>query len=151
MSMMWDSVRIAGDFSLVEDPAAENSYAIVNEREEIQTGSWAEQGYPYFSGCMEYIQYVDIDEGFVKGRRCFLDAKNNIREYAEVFVNGKHVDTRIWLPFRVDITDFLKTGKNEITLRVRNTPKNVMAKWKTESGIIGDVALISKEIRRVRV
>lgn len=151
VSMMWDSVRIAGDFSLVEDPGAENAFAIVKESEEIETGSWAEQGYPYFSGCMEYTQNVDIDEGFVKGRRCFLDAENNIREYAEVFVNGKHVDTRIWLPFKVDITGFLKSGKNEVTLRVRNTPKNIMAKWKTESGIIGDVMLISKEIRRVRV
>jgi|GEM_PF-2190168 len=151
VSMMWDSVRIAGDFTLVEDPAAENLYAIVKEREEIETGSWAEQGYPYFSGCMEYTQHVDIDEGFVKGRRCFLDAKNNLKEYVEVFVNGKHVDTRIWLPFKVDITGFLKAGKNKITLRVRNTAKNIMTKWKQPSGITGNIALISKEIRRVRV
>jgi hypothetical protein len=151
VSMMWDSVRIAGDFTLVEEPAAENSYAIVKEREEIETGSWADQGYPYFSGCMEYTQLVDIDGGFIKGRRCFLDAGNSIREYVEVFVNGKYADTRIWLPFRVDITDFLKVGKNKITLRVRNTAKNIMAKWKQQSGITGGVALISKEIRRVRV
>ncbi|KPJ87627.1 MAG: hypothetical protein AMS17_07985 [Spirochaetes bacterium DG_61] len=151
VSMMWDSVRIAGDFTLVEDPDAENSYAIVKEREEIETGSWAEHGYPYFSGCMEYTQNVEIDEDFIKDRKCVLDAGDSIREYVEVFINGTHIDTRIWLPFRVDVTGFLKAEKNEITLRVRNTPKNIMTKWKQQSGIIGDVALISKEIRRVLV
>ena len=151
VSMMWDSVRIVGDFTLVEDPDAENRYAIVKERREIETGSWAEQGYPYFSGCMEYTQNVDINENFFKSRKCFLDAGDGIREYVEVFINGTHIDTRIWLPFRVDITGFLKAGKNRITLRVRNTPKNIMTKWKKQSGIVGDIALISKEIRHVRV
>lgn len=151
VSMMWDSVRIAGDFTLVEDHDAENAYALVKEKEEIETGSWAEQGYPYFSGCMEYNQNVFIEREFFKNRKCFLDARDSIREYVEVFINGVHVDTRIWLPFRVDVTDFLKEGNNKITLRVRNTPKNIMAKWKQKSGIIGDVFLISKEIRHVRI
>jgi hypothetical protein len=151
VSMMWDSVRIAGDFTLAEDPDAENGHAIRRENEEIETGSWAEQGYPYFSGCMEYTQNVDVEGNFFKGRKCFLDAGDGIREYAEVFINGTYIDTRIWLPFRVDITGFLKAGKNKITLRVRNTPKNIMAKWREPSGILKDVALISKEIRRVRL
>jgi hypothetical protein len=151
VSMMWDSVRIIGDFTLVDDSEAENTYAIVKERAKIETGSWAKQGYPYFSGCMEYTQRVDIDEDFIRDKKCFIDAGKGIHEYVEVFVNGEHVDTRVWLPFKVDITGSLKAGKNELSLRVRNTPKNIMAKWKQDSGIIGDVYIVSKEIKKVRV
>ena len=149
VSMMWDPVFIVGNFTLEADNNAENKYVITKENGEIKAKSWAEQGYPYLSGGMEYEQEFEIDNGFIDGRRCFLDAGINIREYMEVYVNGKYVDTRVWLPFRVDVTDYLKVGKNRVKIIVRNTPKNIIEKRKERSGVVGEVKIISKDIQEV--
>lgn len=151
VSMMWDPVYIIGDFALEKDSSTINGYAIVREPRTLKTGSWAKQGFPYLSGCMEYRQEVHVEPAFLDGRRCFLDAGCNIREYAEVFVNGSLVGSRIWPPFKLDVSGALQPGNNEIRIRVRNTPKNIFQKILMDSGITGEVKIISKEIGQVLV
>ena len=57
----------------------------------------------------------------------------------ELYINDKYVDTRIWIPYKSEITNFIKSGKNTIKLIVRNTIKNIMEKIPSQSGIIGPV------------
>jgi len=151
VSMVWDPVFIVGDFTLEPSVEAENSYVIVKEKETIEAKSWAKQGYPYLSGAMEYSQEINVGKGFIDGRKVFLDAGLNIREYMEVYVNGKLEGTRVWLPYKIDITGIMKPGKNEIKIIVRNTPKNILEKRKFDSGIIGDIKIVSKQVKVINL
>jgi hypothetical protein len=63
-----------------------------------------------------------------------------IREAATVFVNNERAGT-IWAPpYRVDVTDLLRSGANEIRLDVYNTAINQLA----EGGRLPDVAAVTE-------
>ena len=50
----------------------------------------------------------------------------NVRDVAEVTVNGKHVATLLLRPYRADITDFVHPGENTLEIAVTNTLYNSM-------------------------
>ena len=63
-----------------------------------------------------------------------------VREAATVFVNGRRAGT-IWAPpFRVDVTELLRDGANEIRIDVYNTAINQLA----EGGRLPDVAAVTE-------
>ena len=63
-----------------------------------------------------------------------------IREAATVFVNGQRAGT-IWAPpYRVDLTELLRAGANDIRIEVYNTAVNQLA----EGGRLPDVEAVTK-------
>ena len=44
---------------------------------------------------------------------------------AAVHVNGEYKGQIMWPPYRVDVTDFLKSGKNNIMVEVIGSPRNL--------------------------
>jgi glycosyl hydrolase family 106( putative alpha-L-rhamnosidase)/glycosyl hydrolase family 2 len=59
------------------------------------------------------------------GSRLILDL-GNVRDVAEVTVNGKQAATLLLRPYQVDITDFAQTGENTLEIAVTNTLYNAM-------------------------
>jgi hypothetical protein len=128
----------------------------------------------YFSGTATYTRSVQLKPAFrEQGARVFLDfgeakpiekqplpsgtLRGNsfealvappIREAATVFVNGKRAGS-IWsAPYKVDITDFLNDGSNEIKLEVYNTGINRLS----EGGKLPDMnALVERYGLRARL
>ena len=89
--------------------------------------SWTEdsdEGIKYFSGVATYRNQFDAPAGQPdRNTRLLLDL-GQVRFIAEVFMNGRSVGT-IWKPpFRVDITDVIKPGRNELAVEVANTWSN---------------------------
>lgn len=39
----------------------------------------------------------------------------------EVWLNGHHVGTRAWEPYRMELTDYIHSGENEIEIKVTNS------------------------------
>jgi hypothetical protein len=82
----------------------------------IEVGPWAEAGLGSFSGAVSYQRDLDLtDPGTV-----VLDL-GTVRGTAEVYVNGQPAGVRIWSPYRFDLTDLVRDGRNSITVTVRNT------------------------------
>ena len=85
--------------------------------------SWpeaADPGIKYFSGVATYQKEVRIQRGWLKaGQRIELDL-GEVKELAVISVNGKPVATAWHAPYRVDITDALKPGKNALAVAVVN-------------------------------
>ena len=44
----------------------------------------------------------------------------------EVFVNGRSAGVVMWPPFEADVTDLLKSGENEIAVKVVSSRKNLL-------------------------
>jgi len=59
------------------------------------------------------------------GSRLILDL-GDVREVAEVTVNGKHAATLLLRPYQVDITEFVRPGENALEIAVTNTLYNAM-------------------------
>ncbi len=75
-----------------------------------------EFGIKYFSGTASYTNTLKV--GKLAGK-AVLDL-GAVKDLAEVIVNGQSADI-IWkVPFRVDITDLLKEGDNQLEIKVTN-------------------------------
>jgi hypothetical protein len=85
--------------------------------------SWSEnpdKGVKYFSGTGVYTKTIQVPSGWlIPGAKLWLDL-GNVKNIAEVSVNGKPLGV-VWKPpFRVDATPALKAGANDLEIRVIN-------------------------------
>ena len=71
---------------------------------------------PGFVGNIRYTAKISLDPSKNK----ILDL-GEVGTTAEVRVNGIHVGTRIFAPYRFDISNAVKNGENEIEIIVTNT------------------------------
>lgn len=85
--------------------------------------SWttrSEPGIKYYSGKATYSKSFDLAAGQPQsGKRLWLDL-GNLRELAAVRLNGKTLGILWTPPFRVDITDTVKSSGNELEVEVIN-------------------------------
>jgi hypothetical protein len=85
--------------------------------------SWpehADAGIKYFSGTATYRKTINVPADlFGKNRTLLLDL-GQVKEIAEVRLNGKDLGILWKAPFRVDITKVAKAGANELEVRVTN-------------------------------
>jgi hypothetical protein len=85
--------------------------------------SWSENqdaGVKYFSGTGTYTKTFDVPAGWFKsGTQIWLDL-GDVKNLAEIEVNGKPLG-QVWhAPYRVETTAALKPGANEISIKVTN-------------------------------
>jgi hypothetical protein len=78
----------------------------------------ADPGIKYFSGTAAYDNTFDVPK-VTKTASYILDL-GEVKNIAEVVVNGKTVGTVWKKPFRIDITEALKAGRNTVQIRVTN-------------------------------
>jgi hypothetical protein len=85
--------------------------------------SWSDStdpGVRYFSGTATYTRTLDAPAGwFEPGARLWLDL-GDVKDLAEVVVNGKPLSIVWKKPFRVDVTAGLRPGANTVEIRVTN-------------------------------
>ncbi|HEV2487933.1 MAG TPA: glycosyl hydrolase [Terracidiphilus sp.] len=134
--------------------------------------SWSDnsiEGVKYFSGTATYSKTVEIPESaLAPGAHFWLDL-GDVKDVAEVAVNGKYLGILWKTPFKVDLTGVLKPGSNQIVIQVTNLWVNRLigdqqpyavkkytftdfAPYKADSpllpsGLLGPVRIISKELR----
>ncbi|MGA2729075.1 MAG: glycosyl hydrolase [Terracidiphilus sp.] len=85
--------------------------------------SWsdnADPGIKYFSGEGTYANTIQApSDWFRKGSHLWIDL-GDVKNLAEVTVNGKSLGVVWHAPYRVDVTTALKPGTNEISVKVVN-------------------------------
>jgi hypothetical protein len=85
--------------------------------------SWPDSpddGIKYFSGAGTYTQTIRAStDWFKNGARLWIDL-GEVKNLAEVTVNGKPLGIVWHAPFRVDATSALKPGANEVKIKVIN-------------------------------
>ena len=79
----------------------------------------ADAGIKYFSGIANYAQDFTTPKGWIAGQPLWLDL-GEVRELAEVTLNGQPVGSVWHAPFRLDISAAAKRGKNRVEIKVAN-------------------------------
>ncbi|MFF0727709.1 glycosylhydrolase-like jelly roll fold domain-containing protein [Streptomyces sp. NPDC004134] len=111
-------------------------------------GSWTELDAAH-SGSAVYGREFRLEETQLRGRRWLLDL-GEVRDVAEVTVNDEELPGLLWAPYRVDVTDALRAGANELTVRITNTGANERG-TAVESGLLGPVLLRPERLVEVRL
>ncbi len=88
---------------------------------------WTEHedfGVRHFSGTATYRTELAVgQDDLAAGQRVLVDL-GEVREMAELIINGRHAGYLWKPPYRADITSFLKEGENYLEVRVTNVWAN---------------------------
>ena len=116
----------------------------------VDLGDWRATDLKAFSGTGTYRRTFTLDAAaLVKGSRVMLNL-GEVHDMATISVNGKQLPPLITAPFRVDVTDAVHPGANDLTIAIINTPQNAMfdpkiAGYKllkpVAAGLVGPVTL----------
>ncbi len=115
---------------------------------------WSQWNLPWYCGRVLYRHDLRISESD-QSQRCFLDL-GEVQHYAEVWLNGRLIGTLLWPPYRIEATQHLKAGTNDLVLVVSNSLANRFAWdiWGTRgtgkpepSGLLGPVRLLMSQDR----
>jgi hypothetical protein len=80
----------------------------------------SDKGVKYFAGTGTYTKSVQASPGWFKpGAQQWIDL-GDVKNLAEVTVNGKSLGVLWHAPYRVDATGVLKAGANEVSIKVVN-------------------------------
>jgi len=113
-------------------------------------GNWAEK-HPRFSGWATYTKDFEVDASAMKNStHLFLDL-GEVAHLAEVTVNDQYVGPLYWSPYRIEVTDAIKRGKNTLTVRVANTWMNHYQNRPKPSGLFGPVKLIPMQEVKLKI
>ena len=85
--------------------------------------SFDEQGLGFYSGGIRFRKTLDINSD---GGRVFFEADYSVGCSMEVWVNGVRAGVMLTQPYRIEITELLKKGVNDIEVVSYNTPHNHM-------------------------
>ncbi len=96
---------------------------------------WDNFGYGWYSGTGNYERSFDLTADQANAT-VTLDL-GDVRHHAEVFVNNRRVDVRLWPPYSFDLSGFVQTGSNNLRVRVSNLYANEM-RWKRDESKMGD-------------
>jgi hypothetical protein len=85
--------------------------------------SWsdnADPGVKYFSGTGTYTRTIDIPASWIAGNQHLWIDLGDVKNLAEVSVNGRSLGIVWHAPYRVDLTPALRPGSNQLAISVTN-------------------------------
>lgn len=85
--------------------------------------SWTDSdidGIKYFSGTASYYKTITVKEEDIKNNSGIELSLGEVCDVAEVFLNGKSAGILWKEPFKLDITELVKAGDNELKIEVVN-------------------------------
>ncbi len=102
-------VTLAGEQITLKAPAEPNPFNL-------------EVDYPFYSGTVTYQAEFEVDGN----PGSLMLNLHDVRDAAEVWVNGRNAGKRLWQPYVFDLTDLAQPGKNTLTIEVRNNMANLI-------------------------
>jgi len=88
----------------------------------LTSGSWLEQGLPFYSGNIEYKMTFCLDKK--AGKRYFMGTDNCKCSLSQISLNSNSPHIIAFPQQRVDITDELKNGNNELSVMLFSSRRN---------------------------
>ena len=113
------SLFILGNFNL---QSTNMGWQII-EPQPLQAGIWKNQGLPTYGQGITYEKEFSLNAGPIGYEVMLDDFKGTV---AEVQVNGKIAGIIYSDPYTLDISDFVKTGKNKIEVMVIGSLRNLL-------------------------
>jgi hypothetical protein len=109
-----------------------------NEPKPIELGDWTAMD-PKFSGTGVYACEFILSGDNTDGKQWLLDL-GEVKDVAEVEINGQKAGRLLWRPYRLDVGKYLRPGLNKLIVRVTNTRANSRGDRRA-SGLLGPVQL----------
>ena len=93
-------------------------------------GSWADNGLPFYTGRLSYHYQWESD-----GHPCVLDLSQAKMLGCVVIHNGTRI-AKLCRPYKFDLTDTIKAGRNELQIQLIPGRKNILGPLHVERALI---------------
>ncbi len=124
-----EPIYIVGDFGaalpeIIEDTAVGYRIAetptITAAPRTVIAEALDKSGYPEFAGELVLQRTFDITD-----TNKYVTLKGNCINSMHISVNGKEVAVKLYEPYRVDLSEYLKLGENTVEVRIINNLRNM--------------------------
>jgi hypothetical protein len=129
-----ESIYILGDFGVVSKSEYINSertavmtegpFVIVDRPAKLKSGDFTRQGLCFFAERLLVSQMITVGEEATAS--VFLDIGRPNAPMINLYLNDKFVKTILWAPFKTEVSQFLKTGDNKLTLEFFSSNRNLL-------------------------
>ncbi len=113
-----EPVYIRGDFSL----ESTSKGFVLRSRQPLTLGWWKDQGMPFYSEGVQYSYTIDAEDD----KQYKIAMQEWHGTVAKVIVNGEQAGIIGWTPYEFELTPYLQTGENEVTVQVTGSLKGVL-------------------------
>jgi hypothetical protein len=101
---------------------------VICEPSTVKLGLWKDYGLDWYSGRVVYSKEFEVSAEYLAADTKLVLDLGEVKHSVEVWINEKLADTRVWPPFATEVQNYLKAGKNTISLVVGNLRANEV-KW----------------------
>jgi len=115
-----EPVFILGNFSVLP---ANKGFSINPPIKSLSTGSWKEQGLPFYPGAVSYTKMFEVPN---PSREYRVRLENWTGTVAVVAVNGQHAGITGFEPYTVDVSKFMIQGSNIVEVKIVGSNKNLL-------------------------
>jgi hypothetical protein len=115
-----EPVYITGDFSVIPQSGG---WTIDAPAGSLTTGSWKDQGLPFYSWGITYSKEFDIEK---PGSKYLLTLDKWNGTVAEVYVNQQPAPIIAFPPYQSDVTGLLRQGSNRVEVKITGSLKNLL-------------------------
>ena len=115
-----EPVYITGNFSVIVQTG---EWTIDAPAPSLTTGSWRDQGLPFYSWGITYSKEFDIEKSSGK-YLLMLDKWDGT--VAEVYVNQQAAPIIAFPPYQSDVTGLIKQGNNRVEVKITGSLKNLL-------------------------
>ncbi len=112
-------IYLLGNFGVTVDARSNRMTVPVNT---LKLGDWCSQGLPYYSGNLYYK--CTVASSPKSDARTFLRLPEFCGVAAAVFVNDEKAGVMGFPPYEIEITPFLRSGDNVLTIKILNSRRN---------------------------
>jgi hypothetical protein len=132
-----ESVYVIGDFLVRSQsrftPLArralrtQGDFVLVDNWSQVHAGDLVAQGLPFYAGRVELTQTVLLSEDLLKAAKgATLAFGPPDATVTKVRVNGNDAGTRAWRPYKFEVDEWLTPGRNDITIELAGTCRNLL-------------------------
>ncbi len=120
-----------GSFTALEREAVRTKecFSLAEPNKEVMLANIEQQGYPFFAGVMTLEKEFELSDTQYGIR--FHKKNVNV---VKVRVNGKDAGIILWRPYELDLSPYLKAGKNLVELTLYGSLRNLLGPHHLEEG-----------------
>jgi hypothetical protein len=122
-----ESVYIIGDFAV---KGTSDGFVLTDETGTAHAGDLVPQGFPFYVGAISYAQSINVP----KAQRTYLEFDALDAIVTKITVNDRTAGIIPWRPYRLDVTEYVKAGKNVIGVEVVSSCRNLLGPHHHRSG-----------------
>ena len=129
-----ESIYIVGDFGVNSKSTysegkrkalfTDGPFVIVDMPQKVKTGDLTQQGFCFFADTIQIGQDFHVTKA--DNQRIILDLGKPDAVLSKVFINDQMVRAFLWAPYSIDVTDFIKSGVNHLSVELFPGNRNLL-------------------------